>query len=502
MAAVQNFPFFVIMLYLPGGVVCSVLRARAAARYCLALNAVSAGMMAMTLAWTLRSGTSYVYLMGHFPAPWGNELRVGPLETLLALCFCGVMLLTLMGGMEHIFEDCEPEKINLYFGAVSLLMSSIVAILFTNDLFTAYVFIEISSITSCAVIAVNYKNGAALVATTRYRIMGLLGSGVFLIGIAMLYDLTGHLLLENLGAAVKAVNRDASAVFPLTIIIGLFSVGMGVKSALFPFHTWLPGAHGNATAASSGMLSGLVLKANVFLLIKLFCRVFGQELITSHPAADMLLIFGACAMVFGSVSALMERDLKRLLAYSSVAQIGYIYLGIGLGSEAGMEAACVQILVHAFTKPMLFCAAGGFMSVSGGSKKMEAVRGAARRDPVSGAAFFVGALSMIGIPLFAGFATKLNLAQAALEPGGWKTWLSLAAIVLSTVLNALYYLRAVANLYAAPAHGAEENETPERARYSWQFVASMCAFIVLNLFMGLCSDSFMRTIHLGLELFS
>ncbi|MBR1659055.1 MAG: sodium:proton antiporter, partial [Oscillospiraceae bacterium] len=241
MAAVQNFPFFVIMLYLTGGVVCSVLRARAAARYCLALNAVSAGMMAMTLAWTLRSGTSYVYLMGHFPAPWGNELRVGPLETLLALCFCGVMLLTLMGGMEHIFEDCEPEKINLYFGAVSLLMSSIVAILFTNDLFTAYVFIEISSITSCAVIAVNYKNGAALVATTRYRIMGLLGSGVFLIGIAMLYDLTGHLLLENLGAAVKAVNRDASAVFPLTIIIGLFSVGMGVKSALFPFHTWLPG---------------------------------------------------------------------------------------------------------------------------------------------------------------------------------------------------------------------------------------------------------------------
>ncbi len=501
MAAVQNFPFVVIMLYLTGGVVCSVLRARAAARYCLLLNAAATVLMAMTLAYTLQSGSSYIYLMGHFSAPWGNELRIGPLEALMAVCFCGVMLLTLMGGMEHIFEDCEPGKINLYFGSVSLLMSSIVAILFTNDLFTAYVFIEISSITACAVIAVNYRNGAALVATTRYMIMGLLGSGVFLIGISMLYDLTGHLLFENLGAAVRAISEDAGTLFPLTIIIGLFSVGMGIKSALFPFHTWLPCAHGNATAASSGMLSGLVLKANVFLLIKIFCRIFGLESIVSHHVPDILLVFGACAMVFGSVSALLERDLKRMLAYSSVAQIGYIYLGIGMGTKAGMEAACIQILVHAFTKPMLFCAAGGFMSVSGGSKKMDALRGAARRDPLSGAAFLVGALSMIGIPLFAGFATKLNLTLAALALHGWKTWACVAAIVLSTVLNGLYYLRAAANLCSEPEQPDPKAE-PVHARYSWQFVTSMCVFIVLNLYLGICSGRFMDAIHLGLELFS
>ena len=361
-------------------------------------------------------------------------------------------------------------------------------------------FIEISSITACAVIAVNYRNGAALVATTRYMIMSLLGSGVFLIGIAMLYDLTGHLLMENLGAAVAGLTQDAAALFPLTIIVGLFSVGMGIKSALFPFHTWLPGAHGNATAASSGMLSGLVLKANVFLLIKIFCRIFGQEQILFYHVTDVLLVFGACAMVFGSVSALMEKDLKRMLAYSSVAQIGYIYLGIGMGSKEGLEAACIQMLVHAFTKPMLFCAAGGFMSVSGGSKKMEALRGAARRDPISGAAFFVGALSMIGVPLFAGFATKLNLTLASLELAGWKTWLSVAAIVLSTVLNALYYLRAAANLCAEPGPASPE-EAPARARYTWPFVAAMCAFAALNLYVGICSDSFMRAIHLGLELF-
>ena len=500
MAAVQNFPFAVIMLYLTGGVICFVLPARGAARYCLALNAAAAALMAPTLAYTARTGSSYVYWMGHFGAPWGNELRVGPLEALLALCFCLVMLLTLMGGMEHVFEDCEEGKRNLYFGSVSLLMSSIVAIIFTNDLFSAYVFIEISSITACAVIAVNYRNGAALVATTRYMIMSLLGSGVFLIGIAMLYDLTGHLLMENLSAAVRGLLPQGGAVFPLTIIIGLFSVGMGIKSALFPFHTWLPGAHGNATAASSGMLSGLVLKANVFLLIKIFCRVFGLEFIAGSHVNDVLLVFGGCAMVFGSLAALAERDLKRMLAYSSVAQIGYIYLGIGMGSRAGLEAACIQILVHAMTKPMLFCAAGGFMGVSGGSKKMEALRGAARRDTLSGAAFFVGALSMIGIPLFAGFATKLNLLLAALEPGNWKTWLSVAAIVLSTVLNALYYLRAVAQLYAGPGEGGAD-AVPVQASHTWPFVVSMCAFMALNLYMGICPERFMDAIHLGLELF-
>lgn len=499
MAAVQNFPFAVIMLYLTGGVICFVLPARASARYCLALNAVATILMGFTLAFTMRTGESYVYLMGHYSAPWGNELRAGPLETLMAMCFSGVMLLTLMGGLEHILEDCEPGKLNLYFASVSLLMSSIVAILFTNDLFTGYVFIEISSITACAVIAVNYKNGAALVATTRYMIMSLLGSGVFLIGIAMLYDLTGQLLMENLGAAVRGIFLSAGAIFPLTIIIGLFSVGMGIKSALFPFHTWLPGAHGNATAASSGMLSGLVLKANVFLLLKIFCRIFGLENIAYSHVNDILLLFGICAMVFGSISALIERDLKRMLAYSSVAQIGYIYLGIGIGTMEGMEAACVQILVHAFTKPMLFCAAGGFMSVSGGSKKMKALRGAARRDKLSGAAFFVGALSMIGIPLFAGFATKLHLTLAALALHDWKSWLSIAAIILSTVLNALYYLRAVANLYAAPEQ--EALDTERKAPNSRVYVASMCAFIVLNMFMGVYSDAFMRVIHRGLELF-
>ncbi len=499
MALVQNFPFAVIVVYLASGVLCSVMSARVAKWYCLALNAAATVLMGATLAYTVRTGEAYVYWMGHCPAPWGNELRVGPLETLMAAAFCGVMLLSLMGGMSHILEDCEPKKVNLYFSASCLLMSSLTSLVFTNDLFTAYVFVEINTITACALIMLNYRSGQALVATTQYLIMSLLGSGLFLLGVMLLYDLTGHLLMEDIGAAVRNLAAYGGYVFPLTVIIGLFSIGMSLKSALFPFHMWLPDAHSSATSASSAILSGLVLKAYIFILLKIYCRVIGLDLITVNRIPDVLFLFGAAAMVFGSVQALWEKDLKRMLAYSSVAQIGYVFVGIGLGTLEGLLAACLQILAHAFTKPMLFCAAGGFMGVSGGSRRLEDLRGAGRRDPASGAAFLVGTMSMIGVPLFGGFAVKAQLSLAAIERTGWKAWFALGAIVISTVLNALYYLHAVQKLFSK--EGAP-GVVQEKARYSGMYLTAMGAMIALNVYFGIHWEGFTHVIERGLALFA
>ena len=140
MTVVQNFPFFCIMLYLAGGVICCVLRSKASGAVCLALNILVTALMAATLVFTVRTGESYVYWMGHFPAPWGNEIRIGPLEALMGTLFPLVMTLTLLGGLKHIFEDVEEEKINLYFTVVSLLMVSMIALVFTNDIFTGYVY--------------------------------------------------------------------------------------------------------------------------------------------------------------------------------------------------------------------------------------------------------------------------------------------------------------------------------------------------------------------------
>ena len=181
--------------------------------------------------------------------------------------------------------------------------------------------------------------------------------------------------MENIAVAVENLVATGMYQFPLAVVIGLFSMGLAIKSACFPFHTWLPDAHGNATVSSSSILSGLVLKGYVFLLIKIFYRMFDMSILFEAKAVDVLFVFGICAMLYGSYKAMKEQDIKRMLAYSSVAQMGYIYLGIGLGSELGIAAAIIQVIVHAVTKPMLFTAAGGLMDVSNHSKKFKDLKG-------------------------------------------------------------------------------------------------------------------------------
>ena len=496
MTLVQNFPFAAIMLCLAGGAVCCALKPRAAMAVGICLNAVIAAMMAATLVYTLGTGESYRYMMGHFPAPWGNEIRIGPLESLMGLAFPLVMTTILAGGSAHIREDVEPKKTQFYYAVVCLLMASLLSLTFTNDLFTAYVFVEINTLTSCALVMIRYKNGTALTATIRYLIMSLLGSGLFLIGVVILYHVTGHLLMEPIGESIRKLNATGEYAFPLTVTVALFSVGLALKSALWPFSAWLPDAHASATTASSGILSGLVIKGYIILLIKIFYRVIGLDIILTDGVTHILFIFGIGGMVVGSLYALRERDIKRMLAYSSVAQVGYIFAGIGMGTEAGMTAACIQILVHAATKPMLFHAAGEMISVSGGSRQFSRLRGAGRRDPLAGILFTVGAFSMIGIPLFAGFATKYWLSSAAVGLLGWKGIAALAALVISTVLNAMYYLPALQILFDK---SPEKGQAAAAGRRPFLSAAASAVFLILQFAIGFSFSRIAEMIQTGLK---
>ena len=281
-------------------------------------------------------------------------------------------------------------------------------------------------------------------------------------------------------------------------------VGLSLKSALWPFSSWLPDAHSSASASSSAMLSGLVLKSFIFLLVKVFYRVVGVGIIRTHAILDLLLVFGILGMIMGSVNALFERDIKRMLAYSSIGQIGYIFCGIGLGTVAGVAAGLVQVAVHACTKAMLFCAAGGLMDASGGSKKFKDLEGA---GTYAGVAFIVGTLSMIGIPFFGGFITKLSLVTASVEVGGWRSTLAIAAIILSTILTAIYYINVLAIIFRA------DEQTPtsarEKLREQWnkqmrldtEYELAIVLFIILNLAIGLQSDRLMDVIRTGLSMF-
>lgn len=503
MQFVQNVPFFSIMISMFSGIVSSVLPGKYAKR----LNAVMLLMVSVMSAWLLHffmvSGIgSYTFMMGHFPAPWGNEIRAGVLEAGMAMFVSVVMLLSMLGGRKKLFDEVEVTKHNIYYILVDLLLSSLLALIYTNDLFTAYVFVEINTIAACGLIMIR-QNGRTIEAAVRYMIMSLLGSGLLLLGICMLYDLTGHLLMENIQTQVAIIMETGTYRVPMLVTIGIMTVGLAIKSALFPFHSWLPDAYGYSTVSSAAILSSLVSKGYIFLLIKIFYRVIGFNYITGSHILHVLFAFGLCGMIFGSVSAIWENDIRRMIAFSSVAQIGYIYMGFGLGTEAGMVASIFHILAHGATKALLFIAAIGLTDVSAGSRKFTNLTGAAYRNKVAGVGFAIGSFSMVGMPMFAGFISKFLYAEAAVNAISWRMFPTLIVLAISTILNTIYFLKTVLRIYMPQKCEVEQEMGFFRRTWKEQklYTITILLFIGLNLVLGLNSEPIIQLIKTGLHNF-
>ena len=499
MTLVQNFPFFSIIIAMFSGILSCALSGKKARNLSLAVIAATTVMSAAVLRFCMGTGESYTYMMGHFPAPWGNEIRAGVLEGLTATVFGVVMLLSVLGGMDHTAEDVEGTKLNLFYVMIDLMLSSLLALIYTNDLFTAYVFVEINTIAGCGLIMIRQK-GRSLSAAIRYVIMSQLGSGLFLIGLSMLYDVTGHLLMSPARAAVETIEAAGSYEIPMLVILAVISVGLAIKSGLYPFHYWIPDTYGYATPTASAILSGLVSKGYIFLLIKIFYRVLGRENVVASRIVNVLFVFGLAGMLMGSLHAILEKDTRRMIAYSSVAQIGYIYMGIGLGTEAGMVAAVFHMFTHSATKALLFISAVGLYEVSGNKKDYKSLRGAGYRNPLAGIGFSVGALSMVGFPMLAGFISKLLFATSVLQSPN-KMIITLIGLAVSTTLNAIYFLRLVITLYSREgdrdARGAAERSAVSKS--SWKLRLAVLCFIFLNLILGLKSQPIVQAIAAGLS---
>ena len=502
MAFVQNFPFISIILALFSGPLSSILDGKKAKWWNLIMITLIGGMSGAVLSFVLRTGQEYVYTMGHFPAPWGNEIRIGVLEAFMALFFCVIMFLCMVGGVLEREAQIENGKQNLYYIMVNLLLSSLLALVYTNDLFTAYVFVEINTISACGLIMIR-QNGRTIEAATRYMIMSLLGSGLFLLGICTLYDLTGHLLMSNIQDQVRQLHESGNYHLPLIVSLGLMSVGLAIKSALFPFHAWLPDAYGYSTLSSAAILSSLVSKGYIFLLIKIFYRVFGFDFVRSTHVINILFVFGIAGMIIGSVDAIRESNIRRMIAYSSVAQIGYIYMGFGLGSTAGMIASIYHIIVHAATKSLLFIAASGLTDASGKSTDFFDLTGGGYRNKLAGAAFTVGSLSMVGFPLFGGFISKLLFGQAAME-NVHKMLPTLIALAISAILNAVYFMKTVIRIYMPEKRKVIEKKNFRKITVKDQPAKAfaLICFIIINVILGIASDPIVRLFESGLKMFA
>jgi len=489
-----NFPLFSVVLSLMCSVVCSVIPGKAARRLSLFLTAVSAVMSACVLALTVKTGESVTYMMGHYPHPWGNELHFGILEPLFVSVFSLVLMFCVIGGKKQLIEDLQENRHSLYYVMVCLINASLTVLVYTGDLFTGYVFIEICTIASCGLLMIR-QIGRTTLASVRYMIFSLVGSGMFLFGVTILYNITGHLLMPNLKETVAELWATGLYRTPLTTSICLITLGLSIKSGLFPFHFWMPDTYGVATPCSSGILSGLVSKGYTFLLIKVVFDVFGTDVFYASGVHNVLYGLGFLGIIAGSLSAMHENDIFRMTAFSSAAQMGYIYMGIGISPTYGVTAALFHILTHALTKPLLFLSAAQLSDCTGGGRAFRRLQGAAHTDLCAGAAFSIGAFSMIGIPLTMGFISKYLFAVSAFN-ANVKLIPTLIVLAISTVLNTFYFARTVIRLYNKP------NTTPVRVRMGEQksFVFSAAMFCVINLVLGVCAQPIVSLIEEGLKL--
>ncbi|MBQ9347160.1 MAG: sodium:proton antiporter, partial [Oscillibacter sp.] len=491
---------------------------RTAKRYTVCLELVLLGMVSCVMNYTVHHG-AFTYPMGEFPAPWGNEIRAGVLEALTAWMFLVVLLCSVLGGWRFLRIDVEKTKINLYFTLINLLTAALMALVWTNDVFTGYVFLEILTLTSCGILAVR-EIGRTTLAALRYMILNLMGSGLFLLGVVLLYNLTGHLLMVPMQGAIAEIVAEGETT-AVTFSLGILTIGLGIKSGLFPFHFWMPDTYGSATPTSASILSALVSKAYIFLLFKIYYRAIGIAVFEQLPLQTLLFWLGVLGMVFGSISAIRARSLNRMVAFSSAAQIGYIYMGLGIGGELGYGTAMFQILAHAVTKSLLFLTTPRLAAVSGDSLLFQNLQGSGHRAKDAGLFFTAASLSMVGIPIFAGFAAKLFFAMSGVVSGDLvKLWGTMLALAVSSVLNALYFMRTVIRIYTAGRGGADisaprmydmlhnvaeavPEEAPEETGLDAWLGCRVPALILtgMNLFLGLFSWVTINHILLGLGMF-
>lgn len=505
-----NFPLFLVVASLISSVLASLVKEKTARYFTLGLTALSVLANGVILLYVAGEGQSFEYLMGHFPHPWGNELKIGIVEALFSAAFSLVLFLTVLGGRDPLEERVRDSKRQYYYCMCNLIQAALLVLVYTNDIFTGYVFIEICTLSSCGILMIR-ENGRTILASVRYMIFSLIGSGLFLFGVIFLYNITGHLLMPELKQSVRALWISGTYRTPLLTAMCLITLGIAIKSGLFPFHLWMADTYGAAIPTSSGILSGVISKGYIFFLIKIICDVFGTEVFYYSGVQMVLFVLGCAGIIFGSVGAIMENNIFRMTAYSSAAQIGYIYMGIGLSADLGIMAALYQILAHAMTKPLLFLAASRLSASVENKKKFHSLQGTGYKAPFAGAAFTFGALSLIGLPPLMGFMTKYLFGVAAFGAGTWKMFTVLAVLILSTVLNVLYFARTILRLYtrvpetdaglpAGEMTRAAEYFKPERSGHDSWIAAGTC-FMILNISLCIFAKPLCDLLAAGLSLF-
>ena len=430
--------------------------------------------IALTLLAKVTAEGVLTYEMGGWAAPWGIEYRIDRLNALVLVIVSGIGALVAPSLYHSVQREVAPESQPLFYTAFLLALTGYLGITITGDAFNLYVFLEIASLASYTLVALG-RDRRALAAAYQYLVLGTIGATFILIGVGLLYMMTGTLNMVDLAARIAEVgpNRTVRAAFAFIVI------GTGLKLAMFPLHAWLPNAYTYAPSVVSAFLAATATKVGVYMLLRLVFGLFGAEFaFTLMPLGEILIIFALIAIIVGSLVAIFQRNLKRMLAYSSIAQIGYMALGIGLANLDGMIGGIVHLFNHAVMKGTLFLALACVFYRTG-AVDLETIRGLGRRMPWTIGAFTVAGFSLVGVPMTVGFVSKWYLLSAAVERGLWP----IAVVVVGASLLALIYIWRVveAAYFQSPSEGASDVvEAPVAMVAPMIVLAAACLYFGLD----------------------
>ena len=383
------------------------------------------------------SGDKVIYHLGGWRGPLGVSLVVDELSFFFSLIVLGLGLLVI------IYSIPEKHYGRTYYFLLLVSLSSMIGVIYTADIFNMYVFYELLSLAVYLLIAYP-KTGVTLRASFNYLIMGGVGLSFFLLGVGFLYAMTGTLDIFHIAERLPAAFNSSIQMVIMSFV--LIATGMGIKIAVFPLHGWLPDAHSMAPSPVSALLSGVTVKIGIYCLIRVVYTAFSTEMFLLINSHNILMVLGVVSLLFGASMALAQTDLKRLLAYSTINQLGIVLIGLGIGTELGLIGALFHVLNHAIMKSALFFCAG-IMIAETGTRDVQGFSGFGRKQPAITFAFVIASLGMIGIPPINGFASKWLICLAAVEAG--YTFL-VVIILIASAIAAAYYFRVVQMLFNGP----------------------------------------------------
>jgi multicomponent Na+:H+ antiporter subunit D len=441
MGITGNLPILVIIVPLLTAIIIPLLSlaSRDIGWYLTVLSTLLTLVMSVSLLGHVMDGGAISYWLGGWEPPWGIEYVVDYLSALVITVVSFIAFVVAFYARNSVIQEIGEEKAPVFYAVYMLFVTGLMGVTITGDVFNLYVFIEITSLSVYTLIAMGRKRNA-LIASFNYLILGTVAGTFILIGVGYLYMVTGSLNMADLRELLPAL-YDSTAV---RTAFAFFTVGLSLKLALFPLHIWLPSAYTHAPSVVSALVAATATKVGAYVLLRIMFTVFSVEFdVEAIPVTKILIFLSSIAIIAGSVIAIAQTNLKRMLAYSSIGQIGYIVLGAALVNELAMTGSLLHILNHALMKGTLFMVAGlvvyrtGVVDISG-------LRGLAKKMPWSMAAFTIGGLSMIGAPLTVGFVSKWYLAIGAVEAG---MWYLVPVILVSSLLTAVYFWRIIESIY-------------------------------------------------------